>query len=273
MFTIIGKYDIIRAMIFKAVIHLISECKEWLKERPWAASAIIALTVVLTSSIAGFVSAGDHVIIERRNPIEQKASQTESEQKASQTESLDNMADATDRSRVSSSPEMIQVYVVGGVVNPGIVEVEKGSLVALVIEKAGGFSSDADRTSINAAFKLNSNAMVIVGLNKQELNNEDTGVFLYNSVLTGDVLTDSRGVISGQPGMNSGSKSEIEKVNINTADENMLKTLPGVGTATAKDILIYREANGSFKRIEDIMKISGIKQAKFDKMKDYIIVE
>ena len=63
------------------------------------------------------------------------------------------------------------------------------------------------------------------------------------------------------------------KVNINTADAVELDTIPEVGPSTAAKIVAYREANGFFSIIEDIMKVSGIKQATFDKMKDFITVE
>ena len=62
------------------------------------------------------------------------------------------------------------------------------------------------------------------------------------------------------------------KVNLNTADEKMLCTLPGIGTSRAKSIIDYRTKNGVFKRIEDVMKVSGIKEAAFEKIKDFITV-
>ena len=63
-----------------------------------------------------------------------------------------------------------------------------------------------------------------------------------------------------------------EKVNINTADEKALDTLPGVGPAMAKRIIEYRESEGAFQSIEDIKKIRGIGEAKFAKMKDKICI-
>ncbi len=62
------------------------------------------------------------------------------------------------------------------------------------------------------------------------------------------------------------------KVNINTATAAELDTLPGVGPATAQKIISYRQSSGGFKKIEDIMKVSGIKQATFNKLKDKITV-
>jgi len=64
-----------------------------------------------------------------------------------------------------------------------------------------------------------------------------------------------------------------DKVNINTANATELDTIPEVGPATAAKIIAYRETIGPFLVIEDIMKVSGIKQVSFDKMKDFITVE
>ena len=62
------------------------------------------------------------------------------------------------------------------------------------------------------------------------------------------------------------------RININTAAEEQLVTVPGIGTSRAEDIISYRSKNGSFKSIEDIKKVPGIKDGAFAKIKDYICV-
>jgi comEA protein len=64
----------------------------------------------------------------------------------------------------------------------------------------------------------------------------------------------------------------VGKVNINTADKTALMTLPGIGASKAEDIIQYRKENGSFQKIEDIKKISGIKDVAFNKIKELICV-
>ncbi len=61
-------------------------------------------------------------------------------------------------------------------------------------------------------------------------------------------------------------------VNINTASQEQLCTLPGVGSSKAKSIIAYREQNGAYQRIEDIMNVEGIKEGVFQKIKDHISV-
>lgn len=138
-----------------------------------------------------------------------------------------------------TASESIYVYVCGAVVSEGVYELPVGSRCHEAIALAGGFCEDAATTSINQAEILKDEATLYVPT-IQEL---------------------------------SQSQSEDDgKVNINTASKEELMTLPGVGEAKAESILQYREENGSFKTIEDIMQISGIKEGLFAKIKDYIKV-
>ena len=68
------------------------------------------------------------------------------------------------------------------------------------------------------------------------------------------------------------SKTSSNLVNINQADKNELMTLPGVGESKAASIIEYRNKNGNFTKIEDIMKITGIKEGVFNKIKDKITI-
>ena len=150
----------------------------------------------------------------------------------------------SDNQKEETFSEKIYVYVCGNVNKPDVYELNLGSRMFEVIELAGGFTDNADYSSLNLAMVLKD------------------GMRLYVPAI----------------GENSDSQSIIEDsddnklVNINNADISELMTLPGVGEAKAKDIITYREKNGSFKRIEDIMNISGIKEAAFEKLKDYICV-
>lgn len=87
--------------------------------------------------------------------------------------------------------------------------------------------------------------------------------------LTKNDSTETKSKKKSKKGENLAQKS----ININTASKDVLMQLPGVGKSTAEKIIEYRETQGSFKRIEDIMKIKGIGQKKFDKMKEFIITE
>ena len=71
--------------------------------------------------------------------------------------------------------------------------------------------------------------------------------------------------------VNSNSKNNL-RVNINTANQTELETLPGIGTATALKIINYRKENGKFKNIEDIKNVKGIGESKFNNIKELIVI-
>lgn len=148
----------------------------------------------------------------------------------------------------------IYVYICGEVANPGVYELSEDSRIYEAVDAAGGFTENAARESINLASKV-SDGMQITIYNKEEAASLPAG-------------GTSAGKNSGQEQM-SGSSS---LVNLNTATKEELMTLKGIGESKAEDIIRYREKSGGFKKIEDIMKISGIKEAGFQKIKDSITV-
>jgi competence protein ComEA len=148
--------------------------------------------------------------------------------------------------------------------------IKKGQLIYDAVEKAGGLTKDADKENINMAYVLNENVMLKIlpaGKKREEpANNSGTakgtgaGAEVISSAGSGGNITAP-----------SGEKSH-GKININTASAEELKTLPGIGDAKAKDIIDYRTKNGPFKSIEDIMNVPGIKEARFNSLKDKICV-
>ena len=151
----------------------------------------------------------------------------------------------------------IVVHICGAVNNPGVYDLPEGSRVYEAVLAAGGYRSDADEDYVNQALVLkDSDKLVIPTL-------EDTSMISNPDPLGSTGF----GVDSSEA---EGSSSG--KVNINTADVSELCTLSGIGEARARVIISYREENGPFKSIEDIMNVSGIKQASFDKIKSDICV-
>lgn len=167
--------------------------------------------------------------------------------------------------------EEIKVYVTGAVMNPGIVTIKKGQIIEDALNQAGGVTEDADINSINRVFKLKENVMIYVKSKNDQQKQIDQNVekSWNQSQEPGpgiDIITDSGGSILGGT-LAAGVK---KKVNINTATEAELDTLPGVGKETAKTIIEFRNKNGDFKDIKDIMKIPGIKESRFNSIKDLI---
>lgn len=146
-----------------------------------------------------------------------------------------------------SESESIMVYITGQVKNPGVISLPEGSRLADAVEAAGGVLPDADLNRVNLALKVKDEGMYHIAA-----KGEDTPHDIQNPVH------------NEQPG--SG------KININTADEKQLETLSGIGPSRARMIIEYREKNGEFKYIEEIMNISGIGEKIFEGIRDHITV-
>ena len=158
---------------------------------------------------------------------------------------------------VTVPPEKIYVDVCGAVNQPGVYSLEPGSRVFQAVEAAGGCSSEAAGEYINQAELLDDGQQIYVP-SRQEV--EEQKVSGGNSVMP-------QGGLPGQ------ELSETNgKVNLNTADEAELTSLTGIGATRAQAIILYRQENGPFSSIEEIMNVQGIKEATFEKIKDDIAV-
>ncbi len=141
-------------------------------------------------------------------------------------------------------PETVWVHICGEVEVPGIYELDPGSRVYDVLVLAGGFTADADTTHYNLAQVISDGMKLqIPGRDKE----------------TKDIKPEE--------------EPENFLININTATMEQLQTLPGIGKSRAADIVAYREKKGGFQRIEQIMEVSGIKEAVFEKIKNLITVD
>lgn len=158
----------------------------------------------------------------------------------------DNPAAGQRNPEQKSSGANVYIHICGAVKKPGVYVFDREPRVIEVVEKAGGFTKKADQTSLNLAETVGDGVKLDVAV---------------------------KGKREGQPQPEKTvSGSPDGKVNINTATREELMTLNGIGESKASQIISYREANGNFKKVEDIMNISGIKEGVFSKIKDRITV-
>lgn len=138
-----------------------------------------------------------------------------------------------------TAPGQIYVHVCGQVRQPGVVTLPDGSRAWEAVEAAGGLTEEAQEAAVNLAAALRD------------------GEKLY---------------IPGE-GESMPEASDGSLINLNTADADRLQTLPGIGESRAADILSYRERQGGFRTIEEIMQVPGIKESIFEKIRDKITVD
>ena len=154
---------------------------------------------------------------------------------------------ATDAPETESDELFVDIG--GAVHRPGVYKVANGTRLYEVIELAGGLRSDADTDSVNQAAFVKDGVKFIIPIYTEQ--SED------NSGATQElIIPQSASDISGT-------------VNINTADKDTLKTLPGIGDVIADRIIEYRSLN-RFQTKEDLMNVKGIGNSIFDKLKDKI---
>ena len=167
------------------------------------------------------------------------------QKKAEETVSLEaaeldqDETDVDENNESTEDTEHIFVYVCGAVNREGVYELPGGSRVYEAIAMAGGFREDADARNVNQAEVLEDEERIYVPIVGEEVRVDD---------------------------------EKDARININKASKEELMTLPGVGESRAESIIKYREQQGAFQSIEEIMQVSGIKEGLFEKIKDFITI-
>ena len=155
----------------------------------------------------------------------------------------------------------IAVDVSGAVTRPGLYKFPLGSRIQDAIDAAGGLLADANTTTLNLAARLEDGQQLAIPYKEGSSVVATTSSPLFTSSSPG-----------GDNSTATPSSSDANLININTATAEELDTLPGIGPTTAQKIIAYRQTNGPFATIEDILKVSGIGPATFDNIKALITV-
>lgn len=163
----------------------------------------------------------------------------------------------------------VAVYVTGEVNNPGVVYVDFNARVLDAVNKCGGVLPTADVDKVNMAETVKDGMQVKV---PEKSTAPQQGIAAAGTTASS---ADSGGTAArGSSGGSSsqGNNDSMELININTADAVTLEKLKGIGPAMAQRIIDYRQDNGYFQSIEDLLKVKGIGKAKFAKLKDQVTV-
>lgn len=213
----------------------------------------LCTVMVCISLLCGCGQGGQEELI----PLEEAAQSQTSQEEAMQQDTMQPDTKQSGTAQPESSPlqseegmqesgqDMIYVHVCGAVEEPGVVKLPLGSRAQDAVLAAGGFCEDADPDCVNLAAFLTDGEQLYIP------TREETA--------------------AGYTGAFEGTKSSL--INLNTADADMLCTLPGIGESRARDIIAYREQHGGFSSVEEIMQVSGIKESTYEKLKELITVK
>lgn len=175
--------------------------------------------------------------------------------------SISNSSANTSSTSAATSETKFPVYITGAVKKPGIYKVKPGTYLYELIDMAGGFSAEAAEDKLNLAGKIKPESHLIVYTETE-----------YEKLLEAGRVNNDLYLVNTDTEDDETSGSSKKLININLATKEQLMTLPGIGESYAERIIAYRQEHGQFNAIEDIMLVSGIKTAKFEKIKDLIKV-
>lgn len=176
------------------------------------------------------------------------------------------------KEKQTSSEIYFKVDIKGQVNNPGIYSLKEGSRVIDVIEASGGLTENANTTVINLSKKIE-DEMVIIIYSNEEVNNFAKTKEVEKQVIENCIKKDENSLQNDACINQSNEQTNVDNnlININTATQEELMTLPGIGESKAKDIITYRSEN-TFTSIEDIKNVPGIGESLFAKIKENITV-
>ena len=247
----------------------------------------IVIIIVITVIIAGVGYFAYATETEKQNETNLEIAKTEEKE------------DDEKENKEESKEEKIIVHLSGAVEKEGIIELNENSRMADAIEKAGGLKENACIDEINLAYKLEDGMKIYIPT-KEECKKQTTsngtetntgktnsggassngGTISTGTTNNGGTTINGSTSITGATsnggtsitGTSGNNMKKQGKVNINTASQTELETLPGIGPSTALKILNYRKEKGKFKKIEDIKAVSGIGDSKYNKIKDLITI-
>lgn len=157
---------------------------------------------------------------------------------------------------VSGSPAEIVVHVAGAVQSPGVYRLSRGARVENAIEVAGGATENADIHKLNLAAKVSDGQRINVPGSRQ----------------LPPPAVDTKQPLSGSPASHSAISNQTLLVDPNVATFEQLQTLPRIGPVMARRIIEYRETNGSFSNVDDLVKVRGIGGKTLEQMRNLLVI-
>ena len=189
---------------------------------------------------------------ENQNNSEVENMQMMQSSSMSSSSSTSNVSNTVQTSNTTSSnSKTITCDISGAIKHQGVYTLKNGARLQELIEAAGGITSRAQVKAINRAVLLKDQDKIYIPYKGEKVESA---------------------VTTPNTSANSSNKASGDKVNLNTANITELQKLTGIGEKKAEQIIAYREQNGSFQKIEDLMQVSGIGEKTFASLKDQLAI-
>lgn len=233
------------------------------KRKIWLAAGFVTVCGIVSLGSYYASQQKEQMVLQRKEDVsaaDRKGTAADTRESSREEEPEDGGANGAggtaDAAFAETAPEeRLCVYVCGAVAAEGVYSLPAGSRLVDALHAAGGFTGEADRTYHNLAAYLSDGQKVYVPTGAET-----------------EALTAAERLGSAAKEEDGGRK-EPQPVNINTADKELLMTLPGIGEAKAESILAYRKKAGPFQDTGELKKVSGIGEAMFERIKDKIVVK
>ena len=209
----------------------------------------ICITTLIGISIFVYLDGNQYDNYDSKKSLEQM--ENEIQENTIETKEQNDMNESLENTNTNETTkeEKIAIHITGEVRKKGILYLEKGARIVDAIEAAGGTTKNASLDQVNLAYVLEDGQKIYIPNKNEKI---DQGAY---------IITDSGQNVLVEEGKNTSNsengKGENNKVNINTANQTELETLPGIGPSLAQRIIDYRQANGKFQKIEDIQNVKG----------------
>lgn len=212
-----------------------------LRVRAAAGGVVVLVLVGLGAAVVGSIitPGGERVAVVTRDGADRAADGSVGDEGTASDTADQNVIEA----------RTVLVHVAGAVANPGVVELTDGARVLDAVARAGGAVDDADLTAVNLARVVVDGEQIVIPR-------------------VGEVPPVTSGASAG--GASPGNATGL--VNINTADAATLETLSGVGPAIASRIVAWRDENGPFRSVDELLAVSGIGEKTLDGFRDQVTV-
>lgn len=180
----------------------------------------------------------------------------------------ENAVESNNVTQNQMEEEKIAIHITGEVNKTGIFYLKKGARIADAIEAAGGATKNAGLDKVNLAYILEDGQKIYIPSKEEKI---EKNAYIISNSGENVLVEEGKNSTNTQNGNNS-VKGVNSKVNINSANQTELETLPGIGPSLARRIIEYRESNGKFQKIEDIQNVKGIGDSKYGNIKENICI-